>query len=230
LAGAGAGVGLAFLIAALPGACFVAAFWACFAAAGFDFAAIFCSEVFAGAAFLAPAGFLAVVCLEADVAGEAFATFLEPVCFDTVLGFEADALGALTLLAVALFFGDVAFPALGFFADNCTFVFTSFLVVDLALVDVLAFEGAIFLPVVFAFDAAGLLVVDLAFEAVGLDVAVFFPAGLAVFLVVILLFDFAFGVTALLPAAFVVDLAVVALVADFALVTPLFFVDDLVAD
>ena len=65
---------------------------------------------------------------------------------------------------------------------------------------------------------------ELGFEAVpdlGLDVAEFFPAGLAVFLV---LGDFAFGDTALPPAAFVVDLT---LVPGF---TPLFFVAALVVD
>ena len=235
-AAAGAGAALVFLIAAaLGGACFAfgagrAGFGAaCFGAAGFDFAAVFWMEPFAGATFLAAAGLLAVVGLKTDLAGEAFfPTFLKPVCFDAVLGFEADPLGApeaLAFLTVALIGDDAAFPVVVFFADGCTFLFAAFVVGALALAlavaeflldDVFAFGDAIFMPGVFAFDVAGLLAVDLGFEAVpdlGLDVAAFLPAGLAVFLLAILLVDFAFGDTALPPAAF-----------------PLFFVRALVVD
>jgi hypothetical protein len=103
-------------------------------------------------------------------------------------------------------------------------------VAEFLLDDVFAFGDAIFMPGVFAFDGAGLLAVDLGFEAVpdiGLDAAVFLPAGLAVFLLAILLVDFAFGDTALPPAAFVVDLA---LVPGFACITPLFVVGALAVD
>jgi hypothetical protein len=185
---------------------------------------------------LALAGVLVVVCLEADLAGETFATFLVFVCFDT--GFEADALGELTFPAVALLFGDVDFPALDFFADDCAFLFASFLagglgVAEFLVVDALAFEDTILLSVVFAFDVAGLLEVDLTFEAtpnLGLDVATVFPAGLAVFLVPVIPVDFAFGDIALPPATFVLDLVLLALVRGFALVTPLFFLDVVAVD